>query len=223
MNATEHVRAQLSAYLDDALGDTERRAVEGHLGTCPDCRARLGELRATVSLIGRLADPTPSRRLVPRVGAPPAWLAPLRTLTTLASGLSVFLFIATALLANISGLASGTATSAAAPAPAAASLASAAPSGRAAAPAAAGAPGASATAALSNADAAKQAASATPPGAGFSVTQTPADASAQPESARVAQRTDRAPLFASPWLWLGLAIATGVIALALQRRLRKAR
>src|SRR6266851_4897429 len=104
MNATEHVRAQLSAYLDGALGDAERTAVEGHLAACPDCRARLGELRATASLIRALPDPVPSRRLVPRVGRPPVWVAPLRTLTTLASGLSVFLFLATALLANVGGL-----------------------------------------------------------------------------------------------------------------------
>jgi anti-sigma factor RsiW len=218
MNATEHVRAQLSAYLDDALGTAERLTVDRHLDTCADCRARLGELRATVSLIGRLPDPTPTRRLVPRVGGPPVWLAPLRTVTTMASGLSVFLFLATALLANVSGLATGAATSAAAPAAApAAPLASANPSlARGAAPAAAGT---SAPTALSNADTAKQAASATPPSAGFAVTQRPADAAAQPESAREA-RTDRAPLLANPWIWLGLAIVLGIVALAMQRRLR---
>jgi anti-sigma factor RsiW len=220
MNATEHVRAQLSAYLDAALGDAERTAVQSHLDTCADCRARLGELRATASLIGRLPDPVPSRRLVPRVAAPPVWLAPLRTLTTLASGLSVFLFLATALLANVSGLA-GSATSAAVPAQAPAeSIASASPSqARGAAPAALGA---TTSPAAQNADSAKAVASATPPGAGFSRTQTPADAAAQAQSARES-RTDRAPLLASPWLWLGLAIVTGIIAFAMQRRLREAK
>ncbi len=113
MNSSDHPRAQLSAYLDGALGEPERVAVEGHLGSCTDCRARLGELRATASLIRSLPDPVPSRRLVPRVAAPPAWLAPLRTLTTLASGVSVFLFLATALLANVGGVASSAGTAAA--------------------------------------------------------------------------------------------------------------
>ena len=218
MSTTEHVRAQLSAYLDGALGDPERTAVEGHLATCPDCRARLGELRATASLIGRLPDPVPSRRLVPRVAARPVWLAPLRTLATLASGLSVFLFLATALLANVSGLASGSAAlPAAAPAAPAATTTTAAPSQvRGVAPAIAGT---TAPAALSNADTAKQVASATPSAAGFSAAQTPAPAAAQPESTRTAP-TDRAPWLTNPWLWLGLAIATGIIALAMQRRLR---
>ncbi|HLQ05423.1 MAG TPA: zf-HC2 domain-containing protein, partial [Verrucomicrobiae bacterium] len=75
MNSSDHPRAQLSAYLDGALGEPERVAVEGHLGSCTDCRARLGELRATANLIRSLPDPVPSRRLVPRVAAPPAWLA----------------------------------------------------------------------------------------------------------------------------------------------------
>ena len=216
MSTTEHVRAQLSAYLDGALDDPERASVESHLTACPDCRGRLGELRATASLIRSLPDPRPSRRLVPRLTAPPAWLAPLRTLTTLASGVSVFLFLATALLSNIGGLASGSATTAAAPAPAVAPAASAGPT------AARGVfPAASAPAGLSNADTAKQAASATPTSAAFSVTQTPL-AAAAPET-RVL-RSDRAgsALFANPWLWLGLAIVLGLVALALQRRLRKA-
>ena len=208
----EHVRAQLSAYLDRALGDAERATVEAHLATCADCRARLGELRATASLIRGLQGPVPSRRLVPRVAAPPVWVAPLRTLTTLASGLSVFLFLATALLANVNGLASGSATTAAAPAVAPAPTA--APSqARGVAPAA-GAP-----TTTSNADTAKQAATASPSGAAFSVTQnapTPAEEAAAPARN---DRTPAAPL-TSPWLWLGLAIATAIAALALQRRLR---
>jgi len=213
MNATEHPRAQLSAYLDGALGDAEHAAVEGHLATCADCRERLGELRATASLIRSLPDPRPSRRLVPRLAAPPVWLAPLRTLTTLASGVSVFLFLATALLSSIGGLASGGATTAAAPA-----VAPAATAGPTAVRGAAPAP--SAPAGLTNADTAKQATSATPAGAAFSVTQTPASAGAPETTVRIDRPAPAA--FASPWLWLGLAIVTGIIAVVLQRRLRKA-
>ena len=68
------------------------------------------ELRAAARLIAALPDPRPTRRLVPRISTLPAWLAPLRTLTTLASGVSVFLFLATALLANVGSLASQSAT-----------------------------------------------------------------------------------------------------------------
>src|SRR5436190_13353395 len=115
MSTNPHPRAQLSAYLDDALSATERSAVAAHLDVCADCRARLAELRATASLIRALPDLVPSRRLTPRASAQPAWLAPLRTLTTLASGVSAFLFIASALLTNVNQLAS-TPTSLQAPA-----------------------------------------------------------------------------------------------------------
>lgn len=43
-----HPGEELSAYLDGALGDGERASVESHLGDCPDCRARLDELRTVV-------------------------------------------------------------------------------------------------------------------------------------------------------------------------------
>ena len=105
MDNRAHPRGQLSAYLDGALAPAEHAGVEAHLAACPDCRARQAELRATTALLRSLPDPAPSRRLTPRVAPPPAWLAPLRTLSTLASGISVFLFIATALAANIGTLA----------------------------------------------------------------------------------------------------------------------
>jgi anti-sigma factor RsiW len=224
MNSSEHPRAQLSAYLDGALGQPERAAVEGHLGSCADCRARLGELRATASLIRSLPDPVPSRRLVPRVAAPPAWLAPLRTLTTLASGVSVFLFLATALLSNIGGLATGAGAAAlpaatAAPAAPAAGFAGNTPSST--QRSALGPVGATSPAALSNADTAKQAASASP-GAEVN-TSAPADGIARSVATGrgvVVQR--QAPIWQSPWFWLALALVTGIIALGMQRRLRKA-
>ena len=75
MNDKPHPRAQLSAYLDDALAPSERSGVEAHLGACADCRARLAELRATAMLIRALPEPRPSRRLVPQIAAAPAWLA----------------------------------------------------------------------------------------------------------------------------------------------------
>jgi hypothetical protein len=47
-------REQLSALLDEALGAAERRALEAHLATCPECRRELEQLRATTTLLGRL-------------------------------------------------------------------------------------------------------------------------------------------------------------------------
>src|SRR4051812_45020607 len=119
MSTNPHPRAELSAYHDGALAPAERSAVESHLSTCDDCRARLAELRTVASLIGALPDPVPSRGLLPRAAPVPAWLAPLRTLTTLASGISVFMFIASALLANVNLLALPTSGQAGAPAAAA--------------------------------------------------------------------------------------------------------
>ncbi|HYR94118.1 MAG TPA: zf-HC2 domain-containing protein [Methylomirabilota bacterium] len=226
MNSSDHPRAQLSAYLDGALGEPERVAVEGHLGSCADCRLRLGELRATASLIRSLPDPVPSRRLVPRVAAPPAWLAPLRTLTTLASGVSVFLFLATALLANVGGLASSAGTAAAPAASAAPAAPAVGGTGNAPAPtqrSAFGPVGATSPTALSAADAAKQATAAASANAEFATSSgAPADAvAARSDTARQARALRETPAWQSPWLWLALAIVTAVIALGLQRRLRK--
>ena len=228
MSSTPHPRAQLSAYLDGALAPSERSLVEAHLATCADCRARLADLRATASLISALPDIAPARRLVPRVAAPPAWLAPLRTLSTLASGVSVFLFLATALLANVS-VTGGAAAPALAPAvgQGGATAASVSPNafgpiGPAAQASAAPVSGAQPSAATSLADAAKRATAPSPtpaPGAEFNVS------SAAPQPGVPADRDQRAvsrgvPSLGSPWLWLTLAIVTGVLAIALQRRLR---
>jgi anti-sigma factor RsiW len=234
MSTTSHPLAQLSAYLDAALAPAERGAVEAHLASCPDCRARLAELRSTAALIRGLPDLAPSRRLTPRVARAPSWLAPLRTLSTLASGVSVFLFIATALLSNVSQLAATSAP--AAPAPAAAggaaaatassaeqrSISGATPSG---APAPAfGAPAGAATAGptAANLDSAKQATTSTPrPGQEFAAASPSSDLSlnaTREQQQRVAQ--GGGPSLTSPWVWLLMAIVTGAIALALQRRLR---
>jgi anti-sigma factor RsiW len=236
---TPHARAQLSAYLDGALAPSEREAVEAHLATCVDCRTRLAELRATANLIRALPELRPSRRLVPRVAARPGWLAPLRTLSTLASGVSVFLFLATALLSNVSQFAA-TSAPAAAPAPAAggaATAASSAPAFGAAsgaadtatrnvssgAPAVAPSPGAAAPTTTSGAGAEKQATTTASPSAGaqLSVSSPSAqDRGGAPVAERVAQPSRS--IFGMPWLWLALAVITGALAIALQRRLRSA-
>jgi hypothetical protein len=53
----ELVRGQLSDYLDDALAESDRRRVEGHLAACPPCTAYLNTLRATVRALGVLPAP----------------------------------------------------------------------------------------------------------------------------------------------------------------------
>ena len=213
MNTGPHPRAQLSAYLDGALPTADRAAVDAHLASCDDCRARLSELRATARLIASLPSPAPSRRLVPRLAAVPAWLAPLRTLSTLASGVAVFLFIASALLANIGTLATSTATTAS-------QVPAAAPAAGAAAPA----PttvfrNAQGTPAPGNAqDATKLVASPSPSAEAIrgEVAATPtAHAASEPQAAS-------RPELGSPWAWLVIAIITGALAIVLQRRLRSA-
>ena len=219
MSTTPHPRAQLSAYLDGALLPAERASVDAHLTSCDDCRARLGELRATARLIASLPSPAPSRRLVPRIATAPAWLAPLRTLSTLASGLAVFMFIASAFLANIGTLATS-ATSAS-------QLPLLVPAGGAAPPApttafrnASGAASAPAPAAAQ--DATKSAASPSP---NVALQPTAAPASAEEHtisgSSQATGTVTYSP-FGSPWLWLVVALVTGAIAIVLQRRLRSA-
>lgn len=223
MSIDPHPRAELSAYHDGALAPAEHAAVGSHLATCDDCRARLAELRVVASLIGALPDPVPSRRLLPRVAATPAWLAPLRTLTTLASGISVFMFIASALLTNMNQLAVPTSGQAAAPAAIAPGAGGATTSERSAT---LGSPTpASNQVASPAADSAKSAATAAPSGAGFSVTTAaPQDAAARADQGaqREASKTIPAPVGPSPLVWLALAVVLGAIAIALQRRLRSA-
>ena len=219
MTMDTHPRAQLSAYLDGALTQTERTAVDAHLDACADCRARLAELRTVASLIGALPALAPARRLVPRIAAVPVWMAPLRTLSTFASGIAVFMFIATALLSNVNLLASGTGQPAAAPAIGAGAperntgtLASATDNG----------------ARSANADSAgKVLASSAPTASGpqFQISTTPPQDAARSDQAPAHEPlTPEVPLIGwSPWLWLGLALVLGAIALALQRRLRSAK
>jgi anti-sigma factor RsiW len=232
MSMNPHPRAQLSAYLDDALSAVERSTVAAHLDTCADCRARLAELRATASLIRSLPELSPSRRLVPRVSAVPAWLAPLRTLTTMASGVSAFLFIASALLANVGTLATSTSGAAQpAAAPALGGAGTAERSTTSTAPALTPAPPAFSASGPSADTASKAAASPTPSrDTSFqfnTATAAPEDAAARADDAQRAQAGQAAPrapqLGPSPWLWLALALTLGAIAFALQRRLRSAK
>lgn len=51
----DDTRESLSALLDEALTPDERRAVEGHLESCAECRRELDRLRQTVALLHRVS------------------------------------------------------------------------------------------------------------------------------------------------------------------------
>ena len=233
----QHPHAELSAYIDGALDSAAQAAVEGHVAACAVCRAHVAELRATVALVHALPDPVPSRRLVPRFATVPAWLAPLRTVMTLASGTAVFLFIASSLVSNITFLAGGapttaqeanrdTTTALRVDGPTAAQAASSTPNraltGPAGSPGAAPAPNPTASPVAAAGDAG---AVPTPNDANV-LERTAAGSSAAPGVAAPQDRgqfassePQRSPLL-NPLLWLSLAILCGAIAIALQRRLR---
>ena len=225
MTMETHPRAQLSAYLDGALAPADRTAVDAHLHTCDDCRERLAELRTVASLIGALPALAPSRRLVPRVAAAPAWLAPLRTLTTLASGVAVFMFIASALLSNVNTLSSGGTAALPAAAPAAGGASSAERNTGTLASASASDTSQRASAAADSVTKSTATSAPASAGSGFSISTTPPqDAAARSDQApaRDAVKPEVPLVSWNPWLWLGLAVILGVIAIALQRRLRSA-
>lgn len=60
---------RLSEYLDGALDDAEREALEVHLGHCLECRATLEELRAVIAMAESLEDRMPERDLWPDIAA----------------------------------------------------------------------------------------------------------------------------------------------------------
>lgn len=229
---TQHPHAELSANIDGALTPAAQAAVEGHLDTCALCRTHLAQLRATVSLIQALPDPVPSRRLVPRLAGAPSWLAPLRTIMSLATGAAVFLFIASAVLTNITFLAGSGATALSAPEVARNTSASATDSQGGAATTSTPIVRAPAAAASSPFDAFGSNASPTPTGAAVATndptkradhataSSAPGAAAAAQDAGRLTSTAPQRPQVLNPWLWLGIAIISGAIAIALQRRLR---
>lgn len=224
-----HPFGDLSAYLDGALSTEDQTSVQAHLDTCALCRTRLAELRGTARLIAALPLPVPSRSLVPRVSVP-IWLAPLRTLTTFASGAAIFLFIATAILTSFPrgvGIGAGSAAAPAAntvsapqasPGLAADSATGDASKFQASGPSPAPAPATSQERSLG--------ASPTPPDAPAAGRQ---KAPSSPSTALAADVRDQASrsepgLFAvtSPWLWLALGLLFAAVSFILSRRLRSA-
>lgn len=64
----EEVRERLSDYLEDALSEEERAAVQAHLADCAQCRAECEALRETLSMLSSLG----------RVQAPDGFAASVR-------------------------------------------------------------------------------------------------------------------------------------------------
>ena len=222
----EHVRSDLSAYLDGALAPSRRSEVDAHLRACAACQGSLAELRSAARLIAAVPAAAPSRRLVPDLAPRPNWLRPIRSLSAVGAGMFLLVFMASATLDTGFRMGGGRAgLPGIGPAPAAA-------------PAPAGAPAGQTTA-------------ATTPPAGFQATDqrtalttpTPktaaelardAAATARTESVGVgtaagtgapeALRQSRAPeplrIGPSPWLWLALGVLSALLALVAHRRLR---
>jgi anti-sigma factor RsiW len=49
----------VTAYLEDALGDADRRRFEAHLGECEECVAYVEQIRATIAGAERSAAQVP--------------------------------------------------------------------------------------------------------------------------------------------------------------------
>jgi len=209
----QHVREDLSAYLDGALAPADRALVRDHLAACAACRAAAAELSATARLIAALPRPDPSRRLVPSLETRFAWLRPVRSLSAVLAGVFVLVFMASATLDTGwrmgGGRAGGSAqtTSSREAGPAAAPQATALERGSVPAPAA------SPTIALQEQGRSTAFASPAATGSGARAEGAPAEDAvrAAPEPPRIGP---------SPWLWLGLAAVSGILALVAHRRLR---
>ncbi len=220
---TMHPDADLSAYLDLALDATGRAAVGAHLDACAVCRARLADLRAVSGLVAALPAPALHRSLVPRLVARPVWLAPARTLATLASGLFGFVFLVSAVLATDPTLGGGgpgiltTGTQRAAQQRLAAGRATIAPAA-APAPQAVPAPAAPQLAAPVSP-------AARPSGAADAATaesSKSATATAAPGARALGEPGPARPSIGSPFIWLALTAGAAGAALALRRRMRSA-
>ncbi len=57
----------LNEYLDEALDQSARRAVEAHLDACPRCRARLDDLRLVFYSLSLLSEKPLAHDLTPRI------------------------------------------------------------------------------------------------------------------------------------------------------------
>lgn len=223
----EHVRHELSAYLDGALAPARRSEVDAHLGSCDTCRGSLAELRSTVRLIAASPVARPSRRLVPALAPRTNWLRPLRSFSAVAAGMFVLTFMASATLDTGFRMGGGRAgTTSLATGAGAAQPASAPRPEFAGVPGAAGSPGPQ----LTDAQRSSTALQASP--TAKAVGEAATDAAFPPRTEQLGgvagaagpQQAIDAPdplrIGPSPWLWLALAALSAGIAFVTHRRLR---
>ncbi len=63
----DEMRERLSPYLEGELGESERRALEAHLGECADCAALLAVLRESVASLRTMPEAEPPAHLARKI------------------------------------------------------------------------------------------------------------------------------------------------------------
>ncbi len=224
---TEHPDLDLSAYLDEALGPTERAAVRAHVEGCERCLRRVAELRSTSRLLAALPELVPTRSLLPRRQQGWLWLRPVRLLGSIGTGTFLFLFLASYVLNSGSSLGGGTSASetlaaqgkfgAAASAFAAESSQRAAAGAAATSPLPAAAPAAVASQTTSNADSARSSA------AGTTTPLTGKDVAVATGAVTSVRESGPRAFGPPPAVFLALALLSAFAAFMAHRRLRRSR
>ena len=69
MKTCKDIKNSLPLYLDDSLSDTDKKAVEEHIKTCPQCTKTLSELSKTETMVNSLSDVNPPPWLKYRIMA----------------------------------------------------------------------------------------------------------------------------------------------------------
>ena len=69
MKTCKDIKNSLPLYLDDSLSDTDKKAVEEHLKTCPNCTKTITQLSKTETLVNSLTDVNPPPWLKYRIMA----------------------------------------------------------------------------------------------------------------------------------------------------------
>ncbi len=62
-----HVKSQLSAYIDSELSGAQMLAIRSHLTACNECRKEMSELRAVKTGLSQLVDHLPDATLSQRI------------------------------------------------------------------------------------------------------------------------------------------------------------
>lgn len=104
----EHVREELSAFLDGQLDSSLRGLVEHHLASCEDCQLELESLRKTVALLSSLPAVQSSRSFAirpaqaQRINRQTVWLYWTKAASSIAAALLI-IFVGVDLFATAPG------------------------------------------------------------------------------------------------------------------------